>query len=306
MGKREDLVSEIERSGLKLLKQLTNKDLERVVLMIKGGTTTEDLKKEFEDAFSGTIKDVPDPPPPPSEKPQEAPAPTFTAEQMERMLANVAEKAAEAGARAAVAALKKENAAQPVAKKPIKPSDADTPKEYWDKAGLTIFHSGDHHCMDHFLVDGRVELCPRSVLILFTSAQASNVQRFGNSVNIQYLCKYHTHDKREIDLFRNDVRWGTEFWDGSGRVLDAQTELGMLMVSKVGALNGVGFDQLRQMCIDRGLELGTIPIMRAKIASHDSKLDQERQAQLANKRLDDAEKARMLAEKPAAGAPVEA
>lgn len=176
------------------------------------------------------------------------------------------------------------------AQKPNLPGRTEVPKEHWSDAPLTVFHSGDQFCMDGFRIDGRIEPPPRSKLIMFKAHSGAEVKRFGNAEMITYTCKYTTHDKREIELFKQDVGWGTEYWDGSGRLkLDAQMELGMLMGNKLNSLNGVGFDSLKRMSIDRGLQVGSIQFMAANIAAFDSMKESKELAEKAASRMRDAE-----------------
>lgn len=185
--------------------------------------------------------------------------------------------------------------------KPNLPGRTEVPKEFWSDTPLTVFHSGDQFCMDGFRIDGRIEPPPRSKLIMFKAHSGAEVKRFGNAEMITYTCKYTTHDKREIEMFKQDVGWGTEYWDGSGRLkLDAQMELGMLMGNKLNSLNGVGFETLKRMSIDRNLSVGSIQFMVANIAAHDSMKESAALAERAAGRMRDAEAANKLVKAEAA------
>lgn len=242
--------------------------------------------------------------------PQEAatppePAPQYvTFEQAQKMAEAAADKAAERTAKiltAALAAQKQVPAPAPqhilVAaapeKKPVKPTRAAVPPEFWVKDAVTFFHEGSQHSMDAFYIDGRAEPPPRSILIHFTELQGANIKRFGDSTQISYLCKYTTHDSREIELFRKDIRFGTEIWDESGKPeeLEAQVELGWQMGRRAMSLSGENISNLRQMAVDRGLTLSNDKnILARSIASHDVRKEAIGVAQKAAERLAEASK----------------
>jgi len=174
--------------------------------------------------------------------------------------------------------------------KPDFPRGNRVPDEFFSQEELIVFHSGSQFVFDGFIADGRVAEPPRSKMIRFESVGGANIRRFGDAERIQYTCQYKTRDIREIEMFRNDVRWGSEFWDGSGTVLDDQHELGMITAEAVLKLNSLGFEQLRQMSIDRGLPISDMRSMQARIAVQDATNQMRRQAKSAQDRLDQAEK----------------
>jgi hypothetical protein len=287
----------IEKAGYAISGNVTKDQLAQAYESMQDGASNEDLLEMYP-----WLSRAPEQPQPPAAPPQEQQAalplvPTTTISLTPEDLQRIIESATTAAVTAALKSVQREPAATaPAVKKPTYPSKADVPAEFFDKAGLTIYASGTHHTLDGFLVDGRWIPCPRSILILFTNVPGYNAQRFGDSVNIQYVCRYHTHDKREIDMFKADERWGTMYWDGSGRMNDSAIELGSIMVRKMSALAGAPFDTLRQLCKDRGIPLGTLESMRAAIAAFDARKDLRDQAEAAAKRLDEANKQTLLLE----------
>lgn len=294
--KSSEVREAIEKAGYGISGNVTKEQLASAYESMQDGASNEDLLEMY--PWLTKAHGAAQPAPTPALPQQPAPAPhaaaiSLSPEDLQRII----ESATTSAVTAALKSVQREPAAgAPAVKKPTYPSKADVPAEFFDKTGLTIYASGTHHTMDGFLVDGRWIPCPRSILILFTNVPGYNTQRFGDSVNIQYVCRYHTHDKREIDLFKSDERWGTMYWDGSGRMNDSAIELGSIMVRKMSALAGAPFDTLRQLCKDRGIPIGTLESMRAAIAAFDARKDLRDQAEAAAKRLDEANKQTLLLE----------
>ena len=224
-----------------------------------------------------------------AEKATESTAKLF-AETIKDVMARMPQQVAQAAPAAPVPQAGHTIMITPPKDKPNLPSKLEVPKEFWNEKGLTVFHAGDQFCMDGFRIDGRLEPPPRSKLIFFRPGQlGGEVKRFGDVAQITNTCQYTTHDQREIDLFHQDIGWGTEYWDGSGRLeLDAQLQLGMIMGNKMNALSGTPFEELRQMSIQRKLKIGSKQFMAANIAAHDSKKETESLAEKAAARLKDA------------------
>ena len=328
MATKAEIIEKLASLGIKASDKLSIAKLEQAFDLASQGASISDLNEAFEGGFEkvpagepSMAASAPTPPPTPSPTTQQpTPAPTpvdagtqgspqnaaglfITTEDLQKILDTVSRNTASAFAEVlekrdrthgealnglAVAIRGKE-------KKPLYPSSKEIPKEFLAEKPLTIFHSGDHHTMDGFLIGDRYVECPRSQLILFTATPAYNIQRFGEAKHIQYICKYETRDLREIDLFKNDIRWGYEYWDGGGQSMqDYSTELSVRTMNKMQALLGIGFEALRERAREADVPVSNIRTMAALIAIKEAKAEQDAYEAMLRGRREQVEKENML------------
>lgn len=309
--KKETAINKLRDKGIAVVpvegKELTDTLLSDAAGLAEQGATVSELNETLGTSVFEALPEKGDPAPAPA--PTAAPAPAQSVAEpgmitmSEAMLRSLVESAAKAAVEGVRMQQQPQAAQQPVVvyekpnKKPLYPTKAAVPAEFWSNEKLVVYHAGNHHTMDGFMVEGRYEECPRSVLLLFTSTQAYNSKRFGDATQIIFICKYETHDKREIELFKKDIRWGSEYWDGSGRSksMDADVEMSMLVAQNIQSLASLGFENLRARCINEGIEISDIRRMAAELAIKAARRHFMKQQQMAQDRTDAALKQGLLA-----------
>lgn len=221
----------------------------------------------------------------PAAAPDPSPAPMFTQAQVEEMLRNgLAQQSAEMDRKIQEAlaqdrATRGQQTATPLtvhvdSSKPDKPVNWDSRQatsEDYMREPFRVFHSGHRHSFDRFLIDGRLVEPPFSRIVVFDTYQGPETQGFGAAQNLVHLCMHETHSKTVRDMFMSDARMGGEFWTTTDRVIDEELELSMLVTSIAKMIEVYPHPQIKQMAEERGLQVGQIDHMRAKIALHDGR-----------------------------------
>lgn len=160
--------------------------------------------------------------------------------------------------------------AQPAEKKPDKPSGMFPAEDRAEKP-LRVYVPGNSWVLLFFQVNGAQIEPPRSKAIPFKRYVGEAAQRFGRAADVSHRCFYVTWDKKEIDLFMKDDRWGSFFSTDEEKGSISGTETFTRAYSKYYAqYASMHMNDLRSMIPpDSGIPLGaTIWDIRTKLATY--------------------------------------
>lgn len=246
-NKYKELAKQVK---LPALSELSEEQVDRLYEMVSDGASQQDV-----DAFLGTAKK------------------SYSQEEVDeivRLKTQELMKARPVAAPVAVAQAPQVVIAEKPEKKPHRPSGIYPAADRAEKP-LTVYVPGHAWVLTHFIVRGAAVDPPRSQVIPFKKYQGEAAQRFGRSVDISHRCFYTTWDKKEIDLFLSDDRWGGFFYtDEEGSKVSGMEIFTRAYSKYYASFMSMGMQDLRsQITAGADVSMGaTIHDMRVKLATH--------------------------------------